>query len=167
MSSFYSAMIQDQSRSQAVRRFLTMERSLHSRKQFSEFAAVVEEYFTLGHAEQVPSADLQKPPQQVFYLPMHAVRKDSSTTTKLRVVFDASAKSSTGVSLNDTLMIGPNIHPPLVEVLLRFRLYPVALTVDVRWWFAHIFRSYGEGKKDKGHGRKKAKQNNSKHWKTP
>ena len=46
-------------------------------------------------------------------------------------VFDASAKSSTGVSLNDTLMIGPTVHPPLIDVLLRFRLYRVALTTDV------------------------------------
>ena len=59
---------------------------------------------------------------------MHAVIKDSSTTTKVR---DASAKSSTGVSLNDTLMIGPTVHPPLIDVLLRFRFYRVALTTDV------------------------------------
>ena len=75
-----------ESRSQAVRRFLTMEQTLYSKKQFAEFAAVVEEYFSLGHAEEVPLVDLQKPPDQVFYLPMHAVRKDSSVTTKLRVV---------------------------------------------------------------------------------
>ena len=62
---------------------------------------------------------------------MHAVYKASSTTTKVRAVFDASAKSSTGVSLNDTLLVGPTIHPPLVDVLLRFRSRPVALTADV------------------------------------
>ena len=120
-----------ESRSQAVRRFLSMERSLYSRKQFTEFAAVMEEYFSLGHAEQVPVVDLQKPPQQVFYMPMHAVRKESSTTTKTRVVFDASAKLKSGVSLNDLLMIGPTVHPPLIDVLLRFRLHRVALTADV------------------------------------
>ena len=51
--------------------------------------------------------------------------------TKIRAVFDASAKSSTGVSLNDTLLVGPTVHPPLVDVLLRFRLHRVALTTDV------------------------------------
>ena len=119
------------SRSQSVRRFLNTERSLNSRKQFVEFATVMQEYFTLGHAEKVPIVDLQKPPQQVFYMPMHAVRKASSTTTKVRIVFDASAKSSSGVSLNDILMVGPNIHPPLIDVLLRFRLHRVALTADI------------------------------------
>ena len=88
---------------------------------FSEFAAVMEEYLSLGHAEPVLFSDLQKPPQCVFYLPMHAVHKDSCSTTKLRVVFDASAKSTTGISLNDILMVGPNIHPPLLDVLLRFQ----------------------------------------------
>ena len=57
--------------------------------------------------------------------------KDASTTTKVRAVFDASAKSSTGVSLNDTLLVGPTIHPPLIDVLLLFRSYLVALTADI------------------------------------
>ena len=75
--------------------------------------------------------DMEKPPELTFYLPMHAVYKASSATTNIRAVFDASAKSSTGVSLNDTLLVGPTIHLPLVDVLLHFRLYPVALTADV------------------------------------
>ena len=120
-----------ESRTQAVRRFLSLEKSLHSRGQFKEFADVMEEYFELNHAEIVPSADLQKPPCEVFYLPMHAVHKEQSTTTKLRIVFDASAKSATGVSLNDLLLVGPTIHPPLIDVLIRFRFYRIAITADV------------------------------------
>lgn len=85
----------------------------------------------MQHAELVPVADLQKPVKDVFYLPMHAIHKEQSTTTKLRVVFDASAKSTTGVSLNDTLMVGSTVHPPLVDVLLRFRFHRIALTTDV------------------------------------
>ena len=120
-----------ESRSQAVRRFLSLERSLHAKEQFDEFDSVMNEYFEKGHAELVPLDDLEKSSQDVFYLPMHAVKKESSTTTKIRVVFDASAKSSTGVSLNDILLVGPTIHPPLLDVLLRFRLHRVALVADV------------------------------------
>ena len=120
-----------ESRSQAVRRFLSLERSLNSRNQFVEFSAVIQEYFDMQHAEAVPSEDLKKPTSKVFYLPMHAVYKQSSTTTKVRAVFDASAKSSSGVSLNDTLLVGPTIHPPLIDVLLRFRMHRVAMTADV------------------------------------
>ena len=85
----------------------------------------------MGYAEPVPLADLDRPPSQVFYLLMHVIWKDSSTTTKIRAVFDPSAKSSTGVSLNDTLLVGPTVHSTLIDVLLRFCLYHIALTTDV------------------------------------
>jgi len=116
-----------ESRTQAVKRFLSLERSLHSKNQFKAFSDVIEEYFEMDHAEPVPTDDLQKPSHQVFYLPMHAVM-ESSTTTK---VFDASAKSSTGVSLNDQLLVGPTVHSPLVDILMHFRLHRISLTTDV------------------------------------
>ena len=72
----------------------------------------------MGHAEPVSDADLDNPQWDVVYLPMHAVRKDSSSTTKIRPVFDASAKSSSGVTLNDMLLIGPTVHASLIDVLL-------------------------------------------------
>ena len=118
-------------RSHAVRRFLSLERSLHSRGDFEAFDEVMQEYFVMQHAEPVPAARMDKPQCSVFYLPMHAVRKESSTTTKIRAVFDASAKSSTNVSLNDILMVGPTVHSPLIDVLLRFREHRIALTADV------------------------------------
>ena len=62
---------------------------------------------------------------------MHAVLKESSTSTKTRVVFDASAKTSTGHSLNDILMVGPTLHPTLETILIRFHSYSIALTGDI------------------------------------
>ena len=62
---------------------------------------VIQEYFELGHA-LVPIADFNKPPSQVCYFLIHVVQKESSATTKVRAVFDASAKSTTNVSLDDT-----------------------------------------------------------------
>ena len=41
-----------------------------------------------------------------FYLLVHVVYKDSSSTSKLCVVFDMSSKSSSGVTLNDQLLVG-------------------------------------------------------------
>ena len=89
----------------------------------------MQEYFDLCHAEPVPTADLEKS-KDIFYLPMHAVQKESSTTTEVRAVFDASTKSSSGASLNDLLLVGSTVHPSLIDVLLRFRLHRVALTTD-------------------------------------
>ena len=99
--------------------------------QFSNFNDVKGEHFDLGHAEPVPFSDLSKPPKDVFYLPMHAVHKESSTTTKIRAVFDASMKTTSGVSLNDMLMVGPTVHPSLVEVLLRFHMHRIAIVADI------------------------------------
>ena len=77
----------------------------------------------MGHAEPLPEAEREKSHQEVFYLPMNAVVKESSTTTKVQAVFDDSAKSSSGVSLNDQLLVGPMVHSSLVDVLLHFRLH--------------------------------------------
>ena len=51
--------------------------------------------------------------------------------TKIWAVLDASSKSSTGVSLNDTLLDGPTVHSSLVDVLLRFHFHRIALTSDI------------------------------------
>ena len=119
-----------ESRSQAVT-FQSLERSLQFKNQFHELSAVMDEYFKENRTELVPTADLEKPTNKVFYLPLQVVRKQSSSTTKLRAVFDASAASSSGTSLNDTLLVGPTVHSSLVSVLLRFRVHRVALTADV------------------------------------
>lgn len=74
---------------------------------FDQFDEVMREYFDLGH---VPPEDLNIPTSEVFYLPVHAVHKQASTTMKIHAVFDASMKSASGVSLNDTLMVGQTVY---------------------------------------------------------
>ena len=96
----------------------------------------------MNHAELVPPQDLSKDNSKVFYLPIHVVRKESSSSTKIRAVFDASAKSTSGISLNDLLMVGPMVHPQLVDVLLRFRVHRVALVADVMKMYRAIELSY-------------------------
>uniref|UniRef100_A0A1X7VFR7 Uncharacterized protein n=1 Tax=Amphimedon queenslandica TaxID=400682 RepID=A0A1X7VFR7_AMPQE len=54
---------------------------------------------------------------------MHIVYKSSSTTTTVRAVIDALVKSSNGISLNDTLLVGPKVHCHLLDVLVRFRFF--------------------------------------------
>jgi hypothetical protein len=51
------------------------------------------------------------PSNNWYYLPHHGVIKESSDTTKLRVVFDGSAFTIAQVSLNDTLHTGPKPGP--------------------------------------------------------
>ncbi len=90
----------------------------------------------LNHAEIIPKDQLNLSPN--FYLPVHGVFKDSSTTTKVRAVFDASARTSTGLSLNDTLLPGPNLYPLLPDVLLKFRCHPVGMSADISKMFREI-----------------------------
>ena len=72
-----------ESRSQAVRRFHSLERTLHAKHRFKEVDAVMKEYFDMNHAELVPYLDLNKPQNEVCYLPIHVVYKDTSSTTKI------------------------------------------------------------------------------------
>lgn len=120
-------------------------RSLHAKGKFSEVDTVLKEYIELGHAEPVPVSDFNKRPSDTYYLPIHVVYKQSSTTTKIRAVFDASAKSSTGISLNDTLQVGPTVHSPLLDVLIRFRGHRIAITADV----SKMYRAVGLTEEDK------------------
>ena len=64
-------------------------------------------------------------------MPKHSVIKEFSTTTELRFVFDASAKSSTGISLNDTLQVGPTIYPSLTNILIHFRSFIIPVSSDI------------------------------------
>ena len=75
--------------------------------------------------------------ERVHYLPHHAVVRQDKATTKLRVVYDASAKSD-GPSLNDCLYTGPKFDQKILDILLRFRLHKVALTADIEKAFLMI-----------------------------
>ncbi|CAK9831432.1 hypothetical protein ANTRET_LOCUS8425 [Anthophora retusa] len=116
-----------ESRSRALNRFFSLERKLNRDPELKrQYTAVIDEYRDLGHMTQV------KPSQSPgFYLPHHSVVKPSSATTKVRVVFDGSAKSSSGLSLNDALRTGPSIQNDIFSLLLRFRMYAYVLTGDI------------------------------------
>ena len=65
-----------------------------------------------------------------WYLPHFPVVKEDRSTTKVQIVFDASAKFN-GTALNDVIYQGPKLQNDLFNVLLRFRRYPVALICDI------------------------------------
>ena len=83
--------------------------------------------------------------------------KESSATTKLRVVFDGSAKTTTALSLNDRPMIGPKIQKDHFSILVRFRLHQVALSADI----AKMYRQVELAKEDKDYHRILCKNPNS------
>ena len=64
-----------------------------------------------------------------YYCTLHASPSYNSKGTKVRVVYDGSAKlSDTNLSLDDCLQTGPNLIPKLFDILIYFRSKHVALT---------------------------------------
>lgn len=116
--------------SMAKRRFLSLEKRFHRDPDFKQrYVDFLSEYESLGHmTENKTSPDTES---VKYYLPHHGVIRESSTTTKLRTVFDASAATSTGVSLNDLQMVGPTVQDDLLSILLRFRQHRYVVSSDV------------------------------------
>ena len=73
----------------ALSRFLQNERKLANRPhQQQQYKAFMEEYVSLGHMEKIPRDQVPMAAGSCYYFPHHPVIKESSSTTKLRVVFD-------------------------------------------------------------------------------
>jgi len=132
-----------ESRDQAVSRLHQLERRFRKfpekRDQYIKF---MREYQQLYHMEKVPESSLSDKPN--YYLPHHFVTKEDSSTTKLRVVFDGSAKTVTGVSLNNALRVGPTIQTDLFSLLIRFRCHIIALKADI----TKMYRQFNIDRKD-------------------
>jgi len=66
-----------------------------------------------------------------YFQPHHPVFKDTSSTTKTRVVFDGVAITSNGLSLNDILQMGATVQQDLYSIVLQFRTHQVCFTADI------------------------------------
>ncbi len=71
-------------------------------------------------------------------LPHHPVIKPERATTKIRPVFDGSARTKSSPSLNQCLYTGPNNTPDLLAVLLRFRIPKVVWMADIEKAFPKV-----------------------------
>ncbi len=129
-------------RRQALSRFYANEKSMAAKDKLEDFNHVLQEYQDLGHSETVPFHELQN--TDVCYLPVHAVVKETSSSTKLRAVFDASARSKSGASLNDMLLPGPSLYPPLTDILTRFRCHTIGISADIKKMFREILLNDSE-----------------------
>ncbi|XP_063915837.1 uncharacterized protein LOC135131904 isoform X2 [Zophobas morio] len=120
----------------ARKRFTTLENKLKRNESLRiPYKQFMDEYSELNHMELIPGSDST---ETSVYLPHHAVVKESSTTTKLRVVFDASAKTSKSTSLNDFLSIGPKLQDDLCAIILRFRSHQYVITGDINKMYRQI-----------------------------
>ena len=104
-------------------------------KVFDDYNQIVVEQEQSGIIERVNIENLKPRAGEANYLPHRKVIKEDRTTTKTRIVYDGSAKLRNSVSLNNCLYSGSSLVPILYNVLLRFRIFPIAITADI----AHVF----------------------------
>ncbi|XP_035457903.2 uncharacterized protein LOC118281435 [Spodoptera frugiperda] len=127
------------SKSAAIAQFLQQEKRLCKNEKLSTmYKNFIREYLELQHmkpAGQITSNQLE------CYLPHHGVLKDQSTTTKLRVVFNAAQKTSSGKSLNSLMEKGPNLQRDIQTLILKWRTYKYAITADVEKMYRCIWIS--------------------------
>lgn len=121
-----------ESRAQALRRWHSVERRLRQNPDiYAKYIQFMDEYERLGHMQKAEPLD---PTAMHYYIPHHAVSIDK----KFRVVFDASAKTSNGKSLNDIQYAGPTIQRPLADILMSFRTRKIAMSADIAKMFRQI-----------------------------
>lgn len=113
----------------ARRRLLCLEKRLSKDKNLRQmYCDFMDEYIRLGHMSPVSYDRLRF---SHYVIPHHPILRPQNSTTKLRVVFDASCRTSTNISLNETLMVGPTIQQDLITTILSFRLNRLALSADI------------------------------------
>lgn len=122
------------SRKMALKRFYHLEKKFEKDPEYHKrYNEDIMNYIKSGHMS------ISKSPQnEGYYLPHHSVLREDKTTSKLRTVFDGSAKSSNGVSLNERCLNGPTIQPELIDIFIRWRLHKVALVADIEKMYRQI-----------------------------
>jgi len=107
---------------------------LEMREQYSDF---LREYRELSHMEL--ASPERVPRFKPVYIPHHAVIREASSTTKLRVVFNASCKTHDDTSLNDHLLIGPKLQQDLPAIIARWRQWRYVYAADIEKMFRQIW----------------------------
>ncbi|KMQ88303.1 gag-pol polyprotein precursor [Lasius niger] len=93
------------------------------------YIGFMNEYRELDHMRASTTRNQQ--PRHHFFLPHHGVLNKNSSTTKLRVVFNGSQTTDSGISLNECLHVGPKLQTDIADVLLRWRRHPFVFATDI------------------------------------
>lgn len=128
--------IEGNSREIAFMRLKQLERRFEKNLSLKhEYAKIMQEYIDLNHMQEVPTEEINNP---AVYLPHHAVVKTEKETTKIRIVFNASQKGKNDVSLNDELLVGPQLQEDIRSLIMRWRMKRVCYVADVKMMYRQI-----------------------------
>ena len=113
----------------AKRRLVSTERKLLKDPELaSAYQGVINEYLEKGFIRRVPSDEPK--PECEWLLPHFPVVRPDKSTTKVRIVFDASATCD-DKSLNTESLPGPKLQSDIADILVKFRKDPVSLVGDI------------------------------------
>ena len=122
-------------KSGSLRRLTQLDNKLQRLGITEKYAEVIKQQKSEGIVE----AATQPPTGKTFYIPHKPVMRTEAESTKLRIVYDASARENVQApSLNDCLYVGPPLQNRLWNVLVRMRFHPVALTGDIKQAFLQV-----------------------------
>ncbi|XP_067214160.1 uncharacterized protein [Linepithema humile] len=102
----------------------------------AEYSDFLSEYERMGHMRTITSPGPDS--AQCVYIPHHPVIRESSVTTHLRVVFNASSRTGNGSTLNDHLLAGPKLQTDLAAVILRWRQFRYVYAADIAKMYRQI-----------------------------
>lgn len=122
-------------KSGSLKRLGSLVQRLKKTGKLDDYDAIIQEQLQEGVIEEaeMPASERE------FYIPHKAVLRESAETTKMRIVYDASARAyDSAPSLNDCLEVGPPLQNQLWKVLLRGRFHAVALAGDIRKAFLQV-----------------------------
>ena len=103
---------------------------------YQQYDQIIRDQLMEGIVERVRK---DEPKGREFYLPHRPVIKETAKTTKVRIVYDASARENDkSPSLNDVTEVGPSLQKNLWKVLVRNRMCPIVLTGDMKQAFLQI-----------------------------
>lgn len=92
---------------------MNLKRKLHDNPVLYEsYRDFMQEYLNLGQMSVVTRLEL-------YFIPHHAVLKDITDISKVRVVFHASSSCYSGRSLNDCLHTGAKLQLEIVDIFLH------------------------------------------------
>ena len=92
-------------------------------EQFDDFVA-------RGVFRELTQQEQEQYKGKAFYVTHHAVLKEESSSTPMRLVTNSSLKFK-GLSLNDILVKGPNTLNSCYGIQLKFRCHPIAIVCDI------------------------------------
>lgn len=90
-----------------------------------------------GYVRAATETDMKSTWPNVSYIPVSLVVNANKQPIKTRLVYDASARYQNN-SLNDNLLMGPNLLVDMLKPLMRMRMNKIAFTGDVKSMFHRI-----------------------------